>query len=105
MRDEDKTKRQLIDELVELRRQVAELRAQRTERKNSTRRPVRVGEVLIEMGVLTKDQLENALRKQREADMRGDSHIPVGNILATSGIITRQQLHMALTEQRRRLGH
>jgi hypothetical protein len=106
LRDKYKTKRQLIEELDDLRRQVAELKkAQENERGRPKRRPVRVGEILIEMGFLTQEQLEMALQKQREADMRGDSHIPVGSILAASGIIARHHLQMALAEQRRRLGH
>jgi hypothetical protein len=105
LRDESKTKKQLIDELIELRRQMAEFKASADEHKHSgDRRPARVGEILIEMGCLTRLQLERALRKQKEADMRGDSHIPVGRILAESGIITAEQLQTALAEQRVRLG-
>ncbi len=106
MRDKSKTKQQLIDELVTLRRQVAGIRIQEDERRRpKQRRSVRVGEVLIEMGHVTREQLEDALRKQKEADMRGESHVPVGSILAASGVVTRQQLQMALAEQRRRIEH
>lgn len=106
MRDENRTKKQLIDELVELRRQIAELKASADERRHvGEDPPVRVGEILIEMGYLTRLQLERALRKQKEADVRGDSHIPVGRILAESGIITAEQLQTALAEQRVRLRH
>lgn len=104
MRDEDKTKQQLMDELVQLRQQIAGLKASNAKHKDvEDRRSVRVGEILIEMGCLTTLQLERALSKQREADMRGDSHIPVGKILAESGVITSEQLQAALTEQQVRL--
>jgi hypothetical protein len=106
LRDENKTKEQLIDELTQLRQQIAELKAPAAGRKHlEEQRPVRVGEILIEMGCLTRLQLERALRKQKEADMRGDSHVPVGRILAESGIITTEELQAALAEQRLRLGH
>jgi hypothetical protein len=113
LKDESKTKEQLIDELVELRRQIAELKASEpasdatkaARKPPEKRRPVRVGEVLMQMGYLTRLQLERALRKQKEADMRGDSHIPVGKILVESGIVTAEQLQIALAEQRKRLEH
>ena len=57
LKDNNKTKQQLIDELAELRRQITESKASETERKCSEeQRPARVGEILIEMGCLTKLQ-------------------------------------------------
>jgi len=104
LRDKYKTKKQLLSELEELRQQVTALKTERAElRRLAPRRTVRVGEILIELGFLTKEQLEGALQKQKEADMRGESHVPVGSILAASGVISREQLQVALTEQRNRL--
>jgi hypothetical protein len=116
----DRTKEGLDDdlleirhELAELRRELMELRSQVAEMKKSglqvapvdNRKTVRVGEILIEMGYLTELQLGRALKEQKEADMRGDSHLPVGKILAQKGVITQEQLEIALSEQRKRLGH
>lgn len=64
---------------------------------------VKVGEILMEMGCLTKSQLDKALQKQKEADMRGESHIPVGRILVQSGAITEEHLRTALAEQLKRI--
>jgi PAS domain S-box-containing protein len=91
MRDKDKTKEQLIAELVELRRQNSKFRY----RQSATREGLKIGEMLMEMGWLTKAQLETALREQEEAEHR----IPLGKILIGSGIITAEQLYTALVEQ------
>jgi len=95
MRDEDKTKEQLIAELVELRRRVAELETN-LERLEELLWGVRIGEILIEMGYLTMSELREALEKQREADAR------LGKSLVEAGIITEEQLRTALREQIKR---
>jgi hypothetical protein len=109
MRDEDKTKEQLIDELVKLRRRVAELEA--SERKQKTEKGgsgVKIGEILMEMGYLTRLQLERSLRKQEAkviSHMLNSKHQRLGEIMLESGIITEEQLTNGLAEQGRRLGN
>src|SRR5664279_3396640 len=55
----------------------------------------RTGEILIEMGVLTQDQLEQALAEQRV------SHMRVGEIALAKGWVGKHDLLQALA---RRLG-
>jgi hypothetical protein len=104
VRDDDKTKQQLIDELVELRRRVADLEASEAERRQvEGARPLKIGEILIEMGYLTTSQLERSLRMQKQADTLGHKHKPLGQIMVESGVITREQLQIGLAEQLTRL--
>jgi hypothetical protein len=98
MKDEGKTKEQLITELVELRRRVAEFEAER--KRVEERRPPKIGEILMEMGYVTKLQLEICLQRQREIEGR-----LLGEIMVESGIITSEQLLRGLAEQLKRLRH
>jgi hypothetical protein len=97
MRDEDKTKEQLITELVELRHRNAELEAKSQRLEDFW--GVRIGEILIEMGYLTTPELKKAIEKQKEADAR------LGRFLVESGVITEEQLRAALREQIKRFRH
>jgi type IV pilus assembly protein PilB len=53
----------------------------------------RTGELLVEMGVLTAEQLETALDEQKT------SHMRIGEILLTRGLITNTQLTEALAQR------
>jgi hypothetical protein len=102
MRNEDKTKEQIIDELIdellELRRQTTELKGSKSESKQLPESPgMKIGEILIEMGYLHRSQLEEALRRQSEAS--GHRHKRLGQILIESGNINSEQLKLALEEQ------
>ena len=102
MKDEDRMKDQLIDELVKLRREIAELRAAEAEHKRfEEMRPLKIGEILIEMGHSTRSQLERTLQLQEEFDISK----PLGEIMVEAGVITREQLCSALEEQKIRLLH
>jgi len=101
MRDEDKTKEELLAELVELRRRVAELEGEREELEEEP--PPKIGEILVEMGYITMMQLEICLQKQREADRPGQRQRLLGEIMVESGIITSEQLLRGLAEQLKRL--
>jgi type IV pilus assembly protein PilB len=46
----------------------------------------RIGDLLVEAGLITEDQLQNALREQKELKMR------LGDVLITRNYITEQQL-------------
>lgn len=110
MKDEDKPREQLIDELVELRRRIAELEASEAERKRLQEgQAVKVGEILMEMGCLTRLQLQRSLEKQKEVEMLTHmlerKHKRLGEILVEFGIITEEQLHSALAEQVTRTLH
>jgi murein DD-endopeptidase MepM/ murein hydrolase activator NlpD len=59
---------------------------------------VRVGEVLIQKGLISKEELAQALVVQRQ------TQIKLGEVLIQKGLVTRQQLNHALTEQQRRNG-
>ena len=99
MKDEGKTKEQLIDEVAELRRRVTEFESSEAGRK------VRIGEILMEMGCLTKLQLVRYLQKQREemdSYRREHRQKRLGEILLEAGIITEEELYEALAEQQRR---
>jgi CRP-like cAMP-binding protein len=99
MRDEDKTKQQLIDELMELRQRVEKFESL------ETGRGLRIGEILMEMGCLTRLQLVRYLQKQKEEMenyTREHRQKRLGEVLLESGIITEEDLHKALAEQQRR---
>jgi murein DD-endopeptidase MepM/ murein hydrolase activator NlpD len=57
---------------------------------------IRVGEVLVQKGLITKEDLAQALLTQRNTGLK------LGQVLVQQGVVTRQQLNVALTEQRRR---
>jgi murein DD-endopeptidase MepM/ murein hydrolase activator NlpD len=57
---------------------------------------VRVGEVLVQKGIITKNDLDHALLAQRNTSLK------LGEVLVQQGILTVQQLNGALKEQQRR---
>lgn len=67
------------------------------------KRLLNVGEILIEMGYLTRSQLERALQKQKELHLLKLEHSLLGEIMIELGMITEEQLRCALAEQRIRL--
>lgn len=105
MKDEDKTKEQLIDELVELRRRTEESEASESKRTGlGENQSVKIGEILVEMGHLTALQLERSLKKQEAqmlSKMLSHRHKRLGEILLESGIITEAELDSGLAEQQR----
>ena len=66
---------------------------------------LKLGEILLEKGLVTDSQLERALQKQRELHMLENSHKLLGEIMVESGVITEEQMRGALAEQRLRLRH
>ena len=53
----------------------------------------KIGEILVEMGFVTNDQIFNALVESKK------THIPLGTYLVQQGLITLQDLKTALTAQ------
>lgn len=94
MRDEDRTKGQPIDELVRLRRRYAEL--------EESEQPLRTGEILVKMGYVTRQQLEEALIEQEELSRHGHRR-KLLSIMVESGIITEEQLRTVLAIQSARI--
>lgn len=56
-------------------------------------KPIRLGDLLVEAGVITEDQLLQALKEQK------DTHKRLGEQLVDSGVITYNQLTSALSMQ------
>jgi predicted unusual protein kinase regulating ubiquinone biosynthesis (AarF/ABC1/UbiB family) len=108
LNDEQKTKDQIIDELIdelaELRRRVIELEESETDRKQlEEQQGMKIGEILIEMGLLARSELEEYLRRQRAeilSYMLEYKQRRIGEILIESGIITEEELRSALSKQR-----
>ena len=115
MRDEDRTKEQLMAELIKLRRRNAELEdrtgqlmgelgelrrliAELEEREQ----PLRTGEILVKMGYVTRQQLEEALIKQEELSRLGHRQ-KLLSIMVESGTITEEQLRTVLAIQSARI--
>jgi CRP/FNR family cyclic AMP-dependent transcriptional regulator len=69
------------------------------------KRPLKIGEILIEMDYLTKYQLERALQKQNEAHLLNLEHKLLGEIMVEFGMITDEQLRKTLSEQQIRFHH
>ena len=106
MKDERKTKKQLMGELINLRGKNAELRREIAEFEESEldyMRGVRIGEILIEMGCLTFLQLHRALQRQKEEDIL--RHKRLGQIMVEEGLITLEERNLALERQQIRVRH
>ena len=69
------------------------------------KRAQRIGEILMEMGYLTKIQLERSLQRQEEIHKIKHRQKLLGEVMVESGIITDDQLRGALAEQQMRLRH
>jgi type IV pilus assembly protein PilB len=59
----------------------------------------KLGRVLTKMGKVTREQVHEALAKQRESVSKGGKRRPVGQILAEMGLITERDVQEALAGQ------
>ncbi len=59
----------------------------------------KLGEILVNLGVLTQEQLNLALKEQEDLDKEGKEHKPVGQILLEQGYITPNDLIEAIKIQ------
>ena len=57
------------------------------------RKKIRVGDLLVEAGAITEEQLQEALAKQKESGGR------IGNIIMQMGFISKELLITVLTAQ------
>jgi hypothetical protein len=69
------------------------------------KRPLKIGEILMEMECLTRLQLNRVLQKQQGEYKLGHGRTLLGEIMVKSGIVTEEQLLSALEEQRMRRRH
>jgi serine/threonine-protein kinase len=60
------------------------------------------GNVAVELGLLTPEQLDEGLETKRAAGPAAES-TPIGDFLINKGILDREQVHQVLLEQQRRL--
>lgn len=58
-----------------------------------------LGEILINLGVLTEEQLNSALKEQETLDKQGKEHKPIGQILLEHGYISPNDLIEAIKIQ------
>jgi len=59
---------------------------------------IRLGDLLVEQGLITEEQLQLVLKKQKEYREKGESK-KIGEILLEEGFITPQQLALLLSKQ------
>jgi hypothetical protein len=64
-------------------------------------RDKRFGVIAVEKGFVTKEQLYEALEKQVEEDLSGDSHTLIGVILIKLGHLTREQAEEILAAMKK----
>jgi hypothetical protein len=58
----------------------------------------RFGTIAIEFGMITKQQLLDAMKMQIEDDLAGKEHRLLGQILMAGRIITKDQIRLVLAE-------
>ena len=58
----------------------------------------RLGEHLIEQGLITRTQLNQVIARQADLKVRGQN-FQVGELLVLSGMLSRDQLQQAINEQ------
>ncbi|MHB1001787.1 MAG: hypothetical protein ACYC27_21310 [Armatimonadota bacterium] len=58
-----------------------------------------LGEILIEMGLASREVVIECLNKQTEVYNKGADDAPLGKLLLKSGYITTKQLEAALARQ------
>lgn len=60
-----------------------------------------LGEIMIEMGMASRDIITECLNRQTEIHQKGLDPIPIGKLLVKTGCITTDQLEKALAKQSR----
>ncbi len=61
-----------------------------------------LGDILVELGLITSAQLKEVLEEQRGRLEKGEDEIKVGDLLIEKGYLTEEQIFTALEEQYRR---
>ena len=59
----------------------------------------RLGDTLVETGIITREVLDEALLKQKDIQDSGNQPPLLGELLIGMGMLTRSQLDTAVTEQ------
>jgi hypothetical protein len=60
-----------------------------------------IGEIMIEMGLASRDVIVECLNAQTEIHQSGKGHIPLGALLVKTGCVSMTQLEKALEKQSR----
>ena len=58
-----------------------------------------IGEILIEMGLASKEVVVDCLNKQMEIHRQGLEPMPIGTLLVKTGHVSMEQLEKALEKQ------
>jgi hypothetical protein len=58
-----------------------------------------IGEIMVEMGLASRELIFECLNAQTEIHQRSANRIPLGTLLLKTGHITRDQLERALEKQ------
>ena len=58
-----------------------------------------IGEILIEMGLASKEVVVDCLNKQMEIHRQGLEPMPIGTLLVKTGHVSMEQLERALEKQ------
>ncbi len=67
-------------------------------------RPPDFGQLLLERGLVSPEELSEAIRRQRQSQLAGSEPVPrLGEILVAMGVLTEAQVAQALEAQNRRI--
>lgn len=58
-----------------------------------------IGEILIEMGLASKEVVMDSLNRQTEIHQRGQERIPIGTLMVKTGHLSMEDLEKALEKQ------
>lgn len=58
-----------------------------------------LGEIMIEMGLASRELIVECLNKQTEIHAKGLDPVPIGKLLVKTGHVTMEQLEKALEKQ------
>lgn len=58
-----------------------------------------LGEIMIDMGFASREQIIECLNMQTEIHQRGLDPVPIGRLLIKTGHVTMEQLEKALAKQ------
>jgi len=58
-----------------------------------------LGEIIIDMGFASREQIIECLNMQTEIHQRGLDPVPIGRLLIKTGHVTMEQLEKALAKQ------
>lgn len=60
-----------------------------------------IGEILVEMGLASKEVVVDSLNRQTEIHQQGQERIPIGTLMVKTGHLSMEDLEKALAKQMR----